>query len=99
MNYMTPSRPAEALAPQASWRLDAACRQADPELFFPVGTAGPAIDQIGQAKLICQTCAVRKACLGWALRNQIAFGIWGGTTEEDRQLLRRAFGKRVPHDR
>jgi WhiB family transcriptional regulator, redox-sensing transcriptional regulator len=98
MNYPTPSRPAEALAPYAAWRLSAACRQADPELFFPVGTTGPAIDQIGQAKRICQACSVREDCLGWALRNGIAFGIWGGASEEDRQVLRRAFGQRVTHE-
>ena len=98
MNYTTPSRPAEALAPYATWRLNAACRQVDPELFFPVGTTGPAIDQVGRAKGICQGCPVREACLGWALRNQIAFGIWGGTTEEDRQALRRAFAQRVSHE-
>jgi WhiB family transcriptional regulator, redox-sensing transcriptional regulator len=98
MNYTTPSRPAETLAPYASWRLSAACRQVDPELFFPVGTTGPAIDQVGRAKGICQACPVREACLGWALRNQIAFGIWGGTTEEDRQILRRAFAPQVSHE-
>ena len=98
MNYTTPSRPAETLAPYATWRLSAACRQVDPELFFPVGTTGPAIEQVGQAKGICQGCSVREACLGWALRNQIAFGIWGGTTEEDRQALRRAFAQRVSHE-
>jgi WhiB family redox-sensing transcriptional regulator len=98
MNYTTPSRPAEALATYASWRLNAACRQVDPELFFPIGTSGPAIEQVGLAKGICQACPVREACLGWALRNQIAFGIWGGTTEEDRHLLRRGFAQRVSHE-
>ena len=98
MNYTTPSRPAEALAPCTSWRLDAACRQVDPELFFPIGTTGPAIEQVGRAKGICQACPVREACLRWALRNRIAFGIWGGTTEEDRQSLRRRFAQRVSHE-
>ena len=98
MNYTTPPRPAETLAPYASWRLSAACRQVDPELFFPVGTTGPAIDQMAEAKGICLACPVREACLRWAMRNQIAFGIWGGTTEEDRQILRRSFAQRVSHE-
>jgi WhiB family transcriptional regulator, redox-sensing transcriptional regulator len=98
MDYTTPPRPADALAPYPSWRLSAACRQVDPELFFPIGTTGPAIEQVSRAKGICQACAVREPCLGWAMRNQIAFGIWGGTTEEDRQLLRRPFPQRVSHE-
>ena len=32
------------------WRDKAACLTADPELFFPVGNTGPAVDQIEKAK-------------------------------------------------
>jgi WhiB family transcriptional regulator, redox-sensing transcriptional regulator len=79
------------------WRLAAACRHADPELFFPVGTTGPSASQIAQAKEVCRTCPVRTACLGWALQSGIDYGIWGGTTETERRALRMATaGQRRP---
>jgi WhiB family redox-sensing transcriptional regulator len=40
--------------PDVSWRDAAACRDADPELFFPIGRAGPALRQIDQARRICK---------------------------------------------
>ena len=67
-----------------NWRDDAACLNADPDLFFPIGTTGPALDQIDQAKRICKACTVRKQCLAWALDLGAAAGIWGGTTEDER---------------
>ena len=73
-----------------NWRDDAACLNADPDLFFPIGTTGPALDQIDQAKRICQACPVRKRCLAWALDLGAASGIWGGTTEIERRAMRRA---------
>ena len=50
-----------------NWRNDAACLGADPDLFFPIGTAGPALDQIDEAKRLCRACPVRERCLAWAL--------------------------------
>jgi WhiB family transcriptional regulator, redox-sensing transcriptional regulator len=75
--------------PGVSWRDDAACRNADPDLFFPIGEAGPALSQIDQAKRICRTCPVRTPCLAWALENGVGAGVWGGATEEERRVLRR----------
>ncbi len=49
------------------WRHKAACRDEDPELFFPIGDAGPALLQIEEAKQVCRSCSVREACLEWAL--------------------------------
>jgi|tagenome__1003787_1003787.scaffolds.fasta_scaffold20800234_1 WhiB family transcriptional regulator, redox-sensing transcriptional regulator len=71
-----------------NWRLDAACRTSDPDLFFPIGATGPAIAQIAEARQVCQECPVRTACLNWALRHDQGYGIWGGTTEEERRALR-----------
>lgn len=74
---------------EGGWRADAACRGEDPELFFPVGSAGPASGQIAEAKQICARCPVREACLEFALRTGQNYGIWGGLTEDERRKLRR----------
>ena len=70
------------------WRSYAACRDIDPELFFPLGTSGACLIQIEAAKQICRTCPVREPCLRWALDSGDA-GVWGGTTEDERRQRRR----------
>ena len=72
-----------------NWRSAAACLLADPDLFFPISSAGPAERQITRAKTICGGCAVREKCLEFALSHELSYGIWGGTTPEDRQRDRR----------
>lgn len=71
------------------WRHDAACRDADPELFFPVGMDGPALVQVGAAKAVCAGCPVRAVCLRWALESGQDAGVWGGLSEDERRALRR----------
>jgi WhiB family redox-sensing transcriptional regulator len=72
------------------WTDDAACRGVDPELFYPIAYAGPALEQVASAKAICAGCTARANCLDWALRAGEPVGIWGGTTPEERRYLRRA---------
>ncbi|MES9525874.1 WhiB family transcriptional regulator [Streptomyces capoamus] len=72
-----------------NWRDHAACRQEDPDLFFPIGTTGPAQVQTQQAKAVCARCPVREQCLDWALDTSQSIGVWGGTTELERRALRR----------
>jgi WhiB family redox-sensing transcriptional regulator len=71
------------------WRQYSACRDTDPDLFFPVGTTGPAIEQIEAAKAVCMECESRQPCLEFALTTNQDSGIWGGTSEEERRKLRR----------
>lgn len=72
------------------WRHRSACRDAaDPELFFPVGTDGPTLLQIAEAKAVCVVCPVREDCLSWALETGQDAGVWGGLTEEERRDLNR----------
>jgi len=73
------------------WRDQSACRDTDPDLFFPVGTTGLALDQIDAAKAVCGTCEAQSACLEFALATNQESGIWGGTSEEERRKLRKAW--------
>ncbi|HET6909257.1 MAG TPA: WhiB family transcriptional regulator [Mycobacteriales bacterium] len=69
------------------WRHLAACRDEDPELFFPIGTTGPALLQIEDAKAVCRHCDVIDDCLSWALESGQETGVWGGTSEDERRAL------------
>ena len=73
------------------WRATAACQDTDPDLFFPVGTTGPAIEQIDNAKAVCGTCDAKTPCLEFAMMTNQDSGVWGGTSEEERRKLRRAW--------
>jgi WhiB family transcriptional regulator, redox-sensing transcriptional regulator len=74
---------------EMDWRHDAACRDEDPELFFPVGNSGPALLQIAEAKAVCHRCTVASDCLAWALASGQDAGVWGGMSEDERRALKR----------
>jgi WhiB family redox-sensing transcriptional regulator len=65
-----------------------ACRDADPELFFPIGSSGPALRQLDEARAICARCLVLRDCLTYALETGQDAGVWGGTSEQERRALR-----------
>ncbi len=73
------------------WRVRASCRDTDPDLFFPVGTTGSALDQIDAAKAVCGQCEARDDCLEFALATNQESGVWGATSEEERRKLRKAW--------
>src|SRR4051812_997609 len=77
-----------------AWILAAACRDEDPELFFPIGTTGPSLPQIEAAKRVCRRCPVRAECLESALESGQDAGVWGGLTELERRELKRGRVKR-----
>ncbi|ROQ77914.1 WhiB family transcriptional regulator [Streptomyces sp. NBC_01260] len=78
-----------------NWREHAACRDADPDLFFPIGTTGPALVQAEDAKAVCRGCPVREVCLRWALENGQDSGVWGGLGEDERRALKRRSRRRA----
>lgn len=88
--------PQDAAMDEDNWRDTAACRHGDAELFFPEGTAGPALRQADRARQLCMVCPVRDACLAWALRHRVEFGIWGGMDPEQRRATRAELSGRVP---
>ncbi len=82
------SAPAGVRRDRSPWQESAACRHADTELFFPIGSGGHAEGEMRQAKALCASCPVRQACLRYALITGQEFGIWGGYDENERRLLR-----------
>jgi WhiB family redox-sensing transcriptional regulator len=66
------------------WAAFAACRDRDPDLFFPVSA-----DAERDAVRVCAGCSVQLDCLEFALEAKIRFGVWGGMTEKERRSLQR----------
>lgn len=71
------------------WRTTAACSDKDPELFFPLGSAGTAVQQLEEAKAVCRSCDVATECLKCALETNQDYGVWGGLSEDERRTLKR----------
>lgn len=66
--------------------------QNDPDLFLPMDDerAGPLRNRrVAMAKALCRRCPIRLNCEEEAL-NTHAVGVWGGTTDEEREETRRA---------
>jgi WhiB family redox-sensing transcriptional regulator len=61
----------------------------DPELFFPIGSTGPALLQVEDAKAVCRGCEVIETCLSWAVESGQDAGVWGGLSEDERRALKR----------
>lgn len=81
--------PVTSNVPEPDFFDRAACKGEDPELFFPVGATGPAIRQTAEALAICHRCTVETDCLHWALDTGKEYGVWGGTSEDDRAEIQR----------
>jgi WhiB family redox-sensing transcriptional regulator len=71
------------------WQLRGACRGADSTLFFhPEGERGPARSaRETAAKAVCARCPVVEECLRQALGTREPYGVWGGTTESEREEI------------
>jgi WhiB family transcriptional regulator, redox-sensing transcriptional regulator len=73
------------------WMREAACRGVDPAAFFPSDNTG-----VEAAQRLCAACPVRPECLEFALESRLDHGVWGGTSERERQRILR--GRRMSRD-
>jgi WhiB family redox-sensing transcriptional regulator len=62
----------------------AACVNADPEIFFVDGNDR---ETVATAKSYCGICPIALECFTYAMTNE-EFGIWGGTTMQERLRVR-----------
>ena len=70
----------------------AACRTAEPELFFAPGGERPADREarMAQAVAVCHGCPVQAECYAAAVASGERHGVWGGVSFERRRHQRRA---------
>lgn len=73
-----------AIESPSNWLGDHACKNMDPDIFFPVRGQSTA-----PAKAICAKCPVRIECLEHAIALSEKLGVWGGASERERRRIRR----------
>lgn len=62
-----------------SWKARSACNEDNAHLFFGQRTKA--------AREICMGCPVRKPCLEFALKENMTYGVWGGTSPYQRSKM------------
>ncbi len=72
----------EKVSPPGPGRSRPRAPASDPGVFFPTTE-----EEAGLALSYCSVCQVRDVCLAWAVRNGERYGVWGGTTEQQRRRL------------
>lgn len=78
------------------------CLKVNPEIFFPELPKKPTSINKSEyrhavmvAKRECDRCRFINKCLDYSLKNDV-LGIWGGTTEKERSIIRKARGITKP---
>ena len=85
-------QPDELPGPNADmwdWQMHGVCRGVDSSIFFhPDGERGRArLARETRAKAMCRRCPVIAQCRAHALAVGESYGIWGGLSESERELL------------
>jgi WhiB family redox-sensing transcriptional regulator len=66
-----------------SWMAEAECSEWPAVTWFPTRR-----EEAGPAKRLCAGCQVKAECLAYALADPTLVGIWAGTDEHDRRVMR-----------
>lgn len=85
-----------------NWQDHGACRSVDPTMFFhPQNERGSSrLARERRAKRVCAECTVRLECADYALRAREPYGVWGGLSEEERELVySRLDSRHYPRDK
>jgi len=85
-------QPQELPGPNADfwdWQMAGSCRGVDSSVFFhPDGERGRArVQREMRAKQLCRQCPVIVQCRSHALTVGEPYGIWGGLSESEREVL------------
>lgn len=73
------------------WHSEAECRTKDKSVFF--GSSSPeerpayTLSSIREARTLCAICPVFNECLAHAIRTREVYGLWAGTTMNQRKGL------------
>ncbi|WP_229052056.1 WhiB family transcriptional regulator [Aeromicrobium sp. Leaf350] len=73
------------------WQHSGACMGLDSSVFFSPSRERGAAKHLREqgAKAVCATCPVIEECRDHALAAREPYGVWGGMTVEERELLTR----------
>jgi WhiB family transcriptional regulator, redox-sensing transcriptional regulator len=71
--------------PRALQYGNVACRDADPDDFFPLSGQTEKAPSVQRALAACDLCPHTEECLRWALETNQIYGVWGGTTAAQRE--------------
>ena len=84
---LAPSEPASP-----DWVSDAACHGMETEIFFAFDDVRgiKRARRLALARTVCASCPVAEQCLETALNTPRTYGIWGGTTPAERQMMKAA---------
>ncbi len=85
------SRLPRPLLSSFEWQVRGKCRTIDPDQFFPSDAErGRArATRVERAKALCSVCPVIQECLQHAMSVREPYGVWGGTTPDERNQLMR----------